>query len=136
MDITVKMIVIGAIIASAGIDWIKDLLKKVTVPTWVWSVLLPILSFGVASFYAYKAGSWDNIVIYTAAIWTVGQFGYQTISQTVKGIVKTVLAGGTVAGLNTSTIISAVIDNIKDLFTKSKDTTEVKADGNNSSSNS
>ncbi len=71
----------GAVIVSGIIQWAKSLAKTVftkEIPSWVWVVILPVISFGSA----VSVGG--QVLWNTLGIWAIAQVGYETIIQSIK----------------------------------------------------
>jgi hypothetical protein len=72
----------GAVIVVGVMQWAKNLLKKI--PTWIWSVVLPIVSLGASAAAAYKESDYSSIFWNAAGIWAISQVGYELIVQSIK----------------------------------------------------
>ncbi len=68
----------GAVIVVGVMQWAKGILPK-TLPTWVYSLMLPIAAIGSGI-----AAGGDNNIFNGLGIWAVAQLGYEIIIQKVK----------------------------------------------------
>ena len=83
----------GAVIVVGVMQWVKGITAQTirrVVPSWVWSLILPVCALGASAAFSFKqsGGSW----IWNAlGIWAVSQLGYEVI---VKSVVENLLSGG------------------------------------------
>lgn len=71
----------GAVIVVGICQWLKKLAQNLPkkVPSWLWSLLLPVVSFGAAYSLKGTALCWDAL-----GIWAIAQMGYDLIVRAVQ----------------------------------------------------
>lgn len=72
----------GAIIVVGAIQWAKGIVKQIIkrdVPTWIWSIIMPICAVG-ASIASGHGGKW---IWNGLGIWAASQLGYEVIVKSV-----------------------------------------------------
>ena len=72
----------GAVIVVGVLQWLKGMFTKVNKV--VWSLLLPVVAFGVAISIAVKEKDYSAIIWNASGIWAIAQIGYELIIQTIK----------------------------------------------------
>lgn len=81
----------GAIIVVGVIQWLKGFVQQIVrsgVPTWVWSVIMPLCAIGTSRAFDLFGGQAAALkwVWNALGIWAASQLGYEVIVKSVANI--------------------------------------------------